>query len=290
MELRALARRFGRELYCHRNVSNSQVTSELVMQQAMRAFDRNKQRALMNWLTKLGPFWEDSQHHNPDDYLDCNGRLVTDTAVGEAAYCCFQKEYRGLVSVTPSSWEFSPVPVTCQVNAGIDWNVDVLNHWRMEQLEVTLKAAPDPITTWQELERTARAQYPNLTFSADSFAPLTGHPFVEAASRRFINLFETLDSLQSCFDEQGHRTPDGHQLYQDRFTGENAWFSDSSVADKNDFQTDLTFQHPELVGQTLFCPFHGKVNAPKFRVHFSWPLRANEPVYVVYVGPKITKA
>ena len=25
------------------------------------------------------------------------------------------------------------------------------------------------------------------------------------------------------------------------------------------------------------------------RLHFSWPIRADEPVYVVYVGPKLTK-
>ena len=25
------------------------------------------------------------------------------------------------------------------------------------------------------------------------------------------------------------------------------------------------------------------------RLHFSWPVRAGEPVYVVYAGPKLTK-
>ena len=41
--------------------------------------------------------------------------------------------------------------------------------------------------------------------------------------------------------------------------------------------------------KTLFCPWHGKVQTPQLRVHFSYPIRANEPLYIVYVGPKLTK-
>ena len=51
----------------------------------------------------------------------------------------------------------------------------------------------------------------------------------------------------------------------------------------------MTFKHPTDASKTLFCPWHGKVQTPQLRVHFSWPVRADEPLYIVYVGPKITK-
>ena len=34
---------------------------------------------------------------------------------------------------------------------------------------------------------------------------------------------------------------------------------------------------------------HGKVKTPQIRIHFSWPITASTPLYVVYVGYKITK-
>ena len=36
-------------------------------------------------------------------------------------------------------------------------------------------------------------------------------------------------------------------------------------------------------------PSHGKVRRGMLRLHYSWSGKAGEPVYVVYVGPKITK-
>ena len=39
----------------------------------------------------------------------------------------------------------------------------------------------------------------------------------------------------------------------------------------------------------LFCPWHGKVKSPQYRIHFSWPTTATTPIYIVYVGPKLTK-
>jgi len=51
----------------------------------------------------------------------------------------------------------------------------------------------------------------------------------------------------------------------------------------------MTFPDPDVQGETLFCSWHGKVKTPQYRIHFSWPVTAASPVYVVYVGPKITK-
>ena len=98
-----------------------------------------------------------------------------------------------------------------------------------------------------------------------------------------------LHDLKNCFDDRGQRTPEGHETYRKHFTGKKAWFSDSSDSEKADFRRDLTFSHPADAGETLFCTWHGKVKTPQLRIHFSWPVHAAEPLYVVYVGPKITR-
>lgn len=289
MIMREVARRYGRALHCHKNMAHARITPTLSMPQAIQGLTTNEKRALMTWLHRLGPFWEEARVHHPNDYLECNGDVVTDTAVGEAAYCCIHGIDRRLVSLTPSAWEFSPVSITLIPDDSDRRTVEVLNYWEVEGLEVALQSSPTRATSWDELENTCISRCPFLTFSMDAFKPLRGYPFAEGAAFRILALLDTLNQFKSCFDEHGQRTPEGHKIYQDHFTGEKAWFSDSSDAEKRDFEAELTFRHPTAEGERLFCPMHGKVKSPQLRIHFSWPVRADEPLFVVYVGPKITK-
>lgn len=289
MEVRQITQRFGRELHCHRGIANAQVTPNLSMPGAIRALAEAERRALMQWLTRQGPFWEDARTHGEDEYLECNGEVVTDHAVGEAAFCCFRGIERHLVSVDPSAWTFSPVVVTWVTEPDAKRTVEVLNHWEPGNVEAALQAAPVPLTSWEELAKTSSAQCRNLSFSTDCFGPLLDHPFAPGAADRVLIRLRTLDRLRSHVDQDGQRTPEGQRLYENHFTGDKAWFSDSSETEKNQYGAKLTFRHPEEDGKSLFCPWHGKVKTPQLRIHFTWPVSAEEPLYVVYVGPKITK-
>ena len=290
MAIRGIMQRFGRELYCHRNVVNTRVMQNATMPQAIQGLDRNSRRVLMSWLVRQGPFWEDVREHGADDYLDCfkcKERVVTDTAVGEAAYGCFHGRDRGVVSMAPSSWRFSPVPVEWHEEDGVR-SVDVRNYWDAGLLETELKNLLPPLGSWQGLERTARLRCPGLVFAPESFGPLGGHPFHPGVAERLLLRLMVLHEIRNCFDDHGERTAEGHRLYRKHFTGDKAWFSDSSATEKSDFRTELTFADPSRPGETLFCTWHGKVKTPQFRIHFSWPIRATESLYVVYVGPKLT--
>ena len=291
MGMRRVVQRFGRELYCHRGLVNSQVMHGMTMPQAVQALDQNSRRALMQWLTRHGPFWEDAREHGEDDYLDCfryEGRIVTDSAVGEAAFCELHGLERGLVSLVPSSWRFSPVPVEFHEDDGVR-GINVGNFWDTDGLAARLEEKQPPVRSWRELEAAARVRCQNLTFSPDGFEPLHGHPFHEGAADRILLRLLVLQKMRSCFDDRGERTTEGYRLYQKHFTGDKAWFSDSSTSEKNDFEEELKFPHPSARGEWLSCTWHGKVKSPQLRIHFSWPIRATEPLYVVYVGPKITK-
>ena len=290
MGIRRTAQRYGRELHCHRKILNAQVTRSMSLPQAIQGLARNERRLVMQWLTRHGPFWEDERRHTPDEYLECNGAVVTDTAVGEAAYRCLDRIETSLVSLIPSSWDFSPAVVQWQKSDEEAETVEIVNYRDADTLEGDLRTAPPRIASWEMLAKMSKARCTQLTLSSDCFDPLEGYPFVSKAAQDILSRLETLNRLKTCFDAEGKRTAEGHRLYREYFTGERAWFSDSSVTEENKFRTEMTFPHPALSGEPLFCPWHGKVShTPPLRIHFSWPVTAADPLYVVYVGPKITR-
>ena len=290
MAMREIARRFGQQVQCRRNLINAQVTSNKTMQQVVQTLNANQRRALMQWLTRNGPFWEDVRQHSSDDWFECRGEIVTDRAVGEAAYSISYGIPCSLVSVNPSSWTTSPLAVDW-IRSGTANRVAVRNCWDRQTLEAVLADVEPKLDSWSDLEAIARSRCQELVFSLESFGELREIPFSSSVAKRLLSRLDVLNRLKNCFSESGEMTPEGHDLYRQHFTGDKAWFSDSSDREKGYFKNNLTFPHPGIPGETLFCTWHGKVRAAKLplRVHFSWPIRANEPLYVVYIGAKITR-
>ena len=290
MEIRREIVRVGSELFCHRDIASARVTPHANMPQAIQSMDREKQRAWIQWLTRFGPYWMDVRQHGEDDWLELgDGDLVTDTAIGEAAFCRLHDLNRELVSVDPSGWLFDPITVTWRRMDQSREAVDVKNHWSMETVSRSLAAAPLPFNSWQALEERARHACNRLTISNDAFVEFHGHPYAPGAAERIWILLNTLNTYFACVDRDGNRTPEGDWMYTQYFTGKKAWFTPSSKSEKDDFELDLTFPHPDEPGKYLLCSWHGKVKTPQIRIHFAWPITANAPVYVAYVGPKITK-
>ena len=262
-----------------------------MLQAIGRLSDQNKKRAIMSWLNRSGPFWDDLRQHSEEDLLECRSEVVTSTAVGEAAFRVFHGIPCGLVSVTPSNWENSPIEVTwLREDDGVQNQKAALeNWWSDEQLADGLAKLAPPLDSWHTLRHAALSEFQRLTFSDECFAPLAGVPFARGSAQRCILLFNLLERLAREFDDAGAQTKEGRRLYEQYFTGDGAPFSDSSTTEKREFKKELTFTHPDYPKSKLFCPWHGKISHAKFRIHFSWPVKVNEPIYVVYVGPKITK-
>ena len=292
MAMRNAARRFGREVYCHRTLLTTNPMPNITMQQALGRLASSERRAAMVWLTRGGPFWDDLRQHGADDYLECGDDIVTDSAVGEAAYRVLHEVECGLVSVTPSNWDFSPVEVTWRREAeGLDDQIAPLENWRdAAGLAKTLQDNPPPLRSWSDLQAISTKRFRRLTFAGKCFDPLFGRPFSKNSAERILVLLGILDRLARAFDADGVRTSEGHWIYKNYFTGrKNALFSDSSDTEKNDFRRHLTFPCPDDPQKSIFCTWHGKVPHMTLRLHFSWPIRFCEPIYVVYAGPKITR-
>jgi hypothetical protein len=295
MKIRDVAKRFGREIYCHRNFSHSIVMPDTPLRQAIQAFSFDERRAFLNWITQHGPFWEDWRVHGPDEYLAHEDEIVTDSSLGEAAWCTLNGTERQIVSFAPSSWLSSPLEIIWTPSSGEARLISVPNYWDADVFERALQAIGPDVSSWDQVATISKARFVNLTFAENAFSPLAGHPFVLAAAKRILFILEKLDEFKTCFDENGVRTEAGHEIYQEFFTGKKGdggrgpIFSDSSDSEKDDFKKELTFPCPSDLNTNIFCTWHGKVQTPQFRVHFSWPVRASEPLYLVYVGEKLTK-
>jgi hypothetical protein len=259
------------------------------MPAAVNALPLDERRAVMAWLSQHGPFWDDDRQHDGGDWYECDGDVVTDTAVGEAAHHLLHGIDRGLVSLAPSNFLYDPVPVERVFEDETRIHVEVRNHWEPATVEAALAAAPPALASWAALGELSTSRFEHLRFAENAFEPLRGQPFKQGVAERILVLLEVLHRLKQSFGTDGSRTEEGHALYQQHFTGGKAWFSDSSDAEKEDFKSELTFPNPAVSGENLFCTWHGKVKSPQYRIHISWPVTAATPVYVVHVGPKITK-
>ncbi len=292
--MRAVAKRYGREVHVHRNLKQAMVTHAMTVPQAVGALTLEERKALMLWVGQQGPFWEDARAHGPAEYLQCGEVLVTDTAVGEAGFCRLNGIDRTLMSLNPSAWTRSRLRVDWFPDEGAQQATEVPNFWDSATLEDALRAAPPPIVSWRQLESSTKARCTNLTFAKDTFTPALGHPFSAAASARVAFILDTLHEFKSCFDDLGRRTARGQEIYDNFCTGKKegggrgAMIKDSSDTEKSDYRAALTFPHPGDASVSLFCPWHAAIQTPQWRVHFSWPVRADHPLYVVYVGPKLT--
>ena len=292
MAMRQVALRFERDVYCHRAFTTIKVLQDKPITQVLnQSLSKDQLRSAMNWLSKVGPFWDDLRRHTPDDYLEFQGEIITESAVGEAAYRKLHGVESGLISASPSNWEFSPVEVIWWFGRCIENKlVRLENFWDAHVLESYLCNIQPPIKTWDDLRRISETRFESLTFATDSFGPLIGSSFSTSTSHRILFLLDILEKFSQAFDLDGQRTSKGQEIYQNFFTGDNALFSDSANTEKRRFRIELTFPHPKLPAESLFCSWHGKERHLNLRLHYSWSGKSGDPVYIVYVGPKITKS
>ena len=287
MSMRVVARRCRKEIHCSRTLRHVEPRQGVRLEQALGRLERDKQRAFFSWLDRSGPFWDDSRRHGPDDWLECRGQVVTDSAVGEAAFRALSGFSCALISFTPSDWDYSPVRV---LHRGRDeaspaQGADLPNWRDPDSIEEGLQAAPPAVRAWKDLQREV-ARYPNLRFAPGCMDPLNGLPFSNGAVREILRRLDVLNRLAGPEAVAGVRAQERRRLRQDHFVGQKAWFSDSSDGEKARFRASLTFRHPDRPGERLFCPWHGKVKIQQIRIHFSWP---EPPIHVVYIGQKLTR-
>jgi hypothetical protein len=190
-------------------------------------------------------------------------------------------------------------PVDCErtpltVQHGLDeqplGHIDVPNVYEIEGLEKAALAALRVPTSWTELLEQCRLRFDQLAFSDDILNQLHREPFSPYVCERTFALLSVLQQYMDMRLPNGERSEACHQIVQTHFTGDKAWFTDESEQNKRTFRNEMTFSDPDNGTRRIFCPWHGKIKSPQYRIHFDWPAAPqSKHIKVVYIGPKIAK-
>ena len=289
LTLRKLSTDAGFRVQVKRATAERPATDGQPLRACLRGLGPELARLLALWFDRDGPFWEDGDRHPEDTYLECRGEIVTDTGLGEATFRLLRSLDAATISLAPSIWEDITLSVDERSDAA-HTRVDVKNHIIDESLKAWLAAREAPLTSWAGLASWAIQHCPRLQLGATALEALKGHPFHHGAAERVQDRLRVLQRMAaSVAPDTGKLGDEGQELLQRHFVGEKAWFSDSSALEKSDFAKDLMFPHPGRADEKVFASWHGKVRSPQLRIHYVHEFSREEPTYVVYIGPKLTK-
>jgi hypothetical protein len=286
---RSVAEHYRHPFYCLRAIAECEALPGATFKEAVRqTHDVNLIRVVMGWLDKHGPFWEDARTHGVCEYFECANNVVTDCSLGEATFRMAQERATATISFRESLFCLSPLRVVWYRSDDTQDAFDLPNFWERSALEAYLTERETAPQSWPELIQQARTHYTELTFINSILDPLSGEPFNATIAERIMVLLGILNRLKGCFERGTPLSTEGHQLIQDFFHGDRALFSDESNTNKRTFTKQLTFVTP--AGEEIFCPYHGKISFRYYRIHHSWPVVPDQPLYIAYIGPKITKS
>jgi hypothetical protein len=268
-----------------------QATAYLDLRQVVQnCADNMLKRAVLDWVTSRGPFWDDSRIDNPDDYFELSGADVTDTGLGEAARVTLSGAAAGTYSFAGGGFDYSPLHVQHGLPEEPLGNVEVLNFWACEQLIASAANCEPAPTNWVQAIDRARLTFEYLDIGPQAADSLRREPFSLYVVERIFELLRVLHEFVESRNEDGTYSEKTHRLINDHFSGSKAWFTGESASNEDGFREQLTFKDVVNPGDSIFCPWHGKIKSPQFRIHFPWPIEGNQPkLKIVYIGPKLTK-
>lgn len=291
MRTRAKAPMLKQRLFCSRTLHTRPVTANLNVREAVTSLPNQIPVSLvLAWLTKNGPFWEDTRAPNEDDYFEHGGQDVTNFGLGEAARRLLVGLQASSFSFAKGGFDYSPINIQHGLSESPLGTVSVPNLWDANKLhQHELATAPAP-ANWLQMREQAQDRFDKLILSPYSIDRLQREPFSQYVVDRVFVLLDVLQKFMDYRLEDGRYSEENHGLIAHHFSGTKAWFTDESETNKRAFREEMSFPDPEHDGDKVFCSWHGKIKTPQYRIHFEWPVEARcKKLRVFYIGPKITK-
>lgn len=266
------------------------VSDGTTLKQAVDNAGRDLKIEAIRWLANQGPFWTSEQTVVEDDLFFYGEVDVTAAGLGEAARRLLNEgdvESLSFRNATPS-FDDSPVVLTHGLLESPIGKLSIPNWTDLEALLASCTERPALPSCWQASLDALALAFPNVWFAPNLIEFLDGEPFVPYVHERVLVLLSVLSVMLETRLADGSWSDRGKELYDLHFTGDKAWFTDESDANKTKFKNALSFRAES--GAKQLCPFHGKIKTPQYRIHFPWPLEKGDRLEIVYVGPKLTKA
>ncbi|RKR43617.1 hypothetical protein [Paraburkholderia sp. BL17N1] len=291
LQLRHKSPALTERLHCSRNLHAAMVTPQSNFREAVqRSADQALRRAVLEWIASKGPFWDDSRLANADDYFELNGVDVTNSGVGEAVRQVVAGAEATTYSFQGSGFDYSPISIEHGLPEDRLGRWNLTNLWTCDQLLAAANSAEEPPRNWQQAIESARRRFDRLVIGPEAATSLQAEPYSPYVVERIFELLRVLQEFVESRNTDGTYSDETKRLIADHFSGEKAWFSGESDGNERDFREKLTFKDFGGSDTLHFCPWHGKIKTPQFRIHFPWPMDSTQKVInIFYIGPKITK-
>jgi len=230
---------------------------------------------------------EDDRQPNEEDYFEYSAQDVTNLGLGEAARRTLVGIEASCFSFIKSGFEYSPIDIQQGLPESPLNIVSVPNVWDVGDLcKFAAAAVPNPIN-WEQMLAQSQSRFDRLLIYPHSIEKLRGQPFSEYVIERIFVLLGVLQQFIECLNDDGSYSDSNHELIEQHFSGDKAWFTDESPTNKRKYSEEMNFS--DLEGGKVFCSWHGKIKTPQYRIHFEWPVKSQSKLRIFYIGPKITK-
>jgi hypothetical protein len=298
-DVRKELKRSAFELEVHSRIVERPATpSEDLRTTLFKSSNRDLKNLIFAWFNNAGCFWNNPPKHDPGEYFQCNGAVVTETALGEAAMLHWIEDSTetDTVSLNPSNFDADPLRVDWLERKGVNLEFAIRNHIACSSLPARLSALEKPAQNWDQLVGMLEKKCPSLLLS-DEIVNQLGSCFYPNVAKQSIVLLQNLNAMITA------KRAGNESLFNDLrskwMVGDEARFTDSSDSEKKDFAAKMWFKH-SMTGQSIFCSWHGKIQTPLFRIHFEWPMPKGvyqkeketdefQKLFIAYIGPKLTK-
>lgn len=240
----------------------------------------------LKWIHCLKPCWK-LEPASAGAYVawDCDGEHVVSEgeSIFEASVRKTKEEQVSLLSFSPS--DYARTSVTTYVIEEESTEVSLENYYDDDHLEAYFQAFAFNVNSWPEFEDCCRSHFKSLDFSKQAFKACNKFPFRYKTVEKLRNLFACLDKVVSgrisgALDQQAE------QLFKI-----DSNFSDASETEKGLKKKPMHFKSPISELREAYY-YHGKFELTEKedgRFHFQWPQTDKTPLYIPYVGPKLTK-
>lgn len=281
------------QLFCARQILQRPATTQMNVHEAVQKSKPDEKKFILSWITRFGPFIEDDQQEEAENYFEFEGQDVTDSGLGEAAKRERIGDSSGVFSFVGGPIDFERTPLTVCHGLPEDslGTISVDNIWDVQELESRL-SKNRVARNWAELIAICQERFDHLEISDDILEiALKRETFRrKVADRIQLRLHDLQQVMSGRSISDGKMTDHARELWQKHSQGERARFTDESEGNREKFKEKLTFRDPSNPSESLFCPWHGKINQENFRIHFQWPVPPGQArLKVLYIGRKITR-
>jgi len=285
--MRNAMQRAGFQLEVNRHLAERCPIGALTFREVInRITNPQNKRQVLTWLDRDGPFWDEPPIHSGNEYFECKGELVTNTALAEACNLITLLADTSVVSLNPSNFSINPIEVYWRARAEGDLSRKIQNFFSEPPLAKHLAQIEKPPASWLQVMDWVKANCSSLLLSPEilSQVPPTFYP---NAAQRAQELFKSLNDINLALQTgNAARFQELRRLWME---GEKAVITDSSDGEKAEFAAELNFRHP-LNGRIIACTWHAKIKIHQIRIHFEWPKQnVQDALFIGYFGPKLTK-